>query len=165
MQHEMNSLLLLSFQLQWKAFFLGRSFSRKDEPQTRNTRPAAFTSLMQLEQLQVARAPFFLIAMKSLFFGAVIFLGLPRHVFSRKDEPQTRNTRPAAFTSLMLLEQSHATANWTSCAHCWWKSVHKLYFYKLYCRNSVSWHTKQWQWRYISNEWMSDFFLFDFTNT
>jgi ribosomal protein L35 len=103
------------------ALFLGlsrRVFSRKDEPRTRNTRPAAFTLHMLLEQLQVARVPFFLIALKSLFFGAALFLGLSRHVFSRKDEPQTRNTRPAAFTLHMLREQLRAPAYWTSCAHC-----------------------------------------------
>ena len=82
-------------------------FARKDEPQTRNTRAAASTLLMQLEQLHVARVPFFLIALKSLFFGATLFLGLSRHVFARKDEPRTRNTRAAASTLLMQLEQMH----------------------------------------------------------
>ena len=60
---------------------------------------------MQVEQLHGARVPFFLIALKSLFFGAVLFLGLPRHVFSRKDEPRTRNTRAAAVTLHPLAEQ------------------------------------------------------------
>jgi hypothetical protein len=60
---------------------------------------------MQLEQLHVARVPFFLIALKSFFFGTTLFLGLPGHVFARKDEPQTRNTRAAASTLHMQLEQ------------------------------------------------------------
>jgi hypothetical protein len=62
---------------------------------------------MQLEQLHVARVPFFLIALKSLFFVSTLFLGLPGHVFARKDEPRTRNTRAAASTLLMQLEQLH----------------------------------------------------------
>ena len=60
---------------------------------------------MQLEQMHVARAPFFLIALKSLFFGTTLFLGLSRHVFARKDEPRTRNTRAAAVTLHTLPEQ------------------------------------------------------------
>jgi hypothetical protein len=73
-----------------------RIFSRKDEPRTRNTRPAALTLLTQVELLHGARAPFFFIAMKSFFFESSLYLGLPTRIFSRKDEPQTRNTRPAA---------------------------------------------------------------------
>ena len=104
----------LFFSIAMKSLFLGaviflglpkHVFSEKDEPQTRNTRPAAFTSLMQLEQLQVARAPFFYNRIERLFFGATLFLGLSRQVFSRKDEPRTRKTRAAAVTLHMLTEQ------------------------------------------------------------
>jgi hypothetical protein len=42
---------------------------------------------------------FFSTAMKSIFFETALFLGVPRHVFSRKDDPRTRNTRPAAWKS------------------------------------------------------------------
>jgi hypothetical protein len=37
---------------------------------------------MRAKQLHGARVPFFLIAMKSLFFRVVLFLGLPRLIFS-----------------------------------------------------------------------------------
>jgi hypothetical protein len=37
---------------------------------------------MRAKQLHGARVPFFLIALKSLFFGTAIYLGLPRHIFS-----------------------------------------------------------------------------------
>ena len=86
-------------------------FARKDEPRTRNTRAAASNLLMQLEQMHVARTPFFLIALKSLFFGTTLFLGLSRHVFARKDEPRTRNTRAAASTLHTQLEQLHVASS------------------------------------------------------
>jgi hypothetical protein len=37
---------------------------------------------MRAKQLHGARVPFFLIAMKSLFFGAVLFLGMARLILS-----------------------------------------------------------------------------------
>ena len=87
--------------------FLGLSrqvFSRKDEPRTRKTRAAAVTLHMLTEQLQVARAPFFYNRNEKLFFGTTLYLGLSRQVFSRKDEPRTRNTRAAAVTLHPLAE-------------------------------------------------------------
>ena len=62
---------------------------------------------LQLEQWHGARVPFFLNCNEKLFFGSALFLGLPRHDFSRKDGPQSRKTRPAAFTLLLQLEQWH----------------------------------------------------------
>ena len=88
--------------------FLGLSrqvFSRKDEPRTRKTRAAAVTLHPLAEQLQVARAPFFYKRNEKLFFGTTLYLGLSRQVFSRKDEPRTRNTRAAAVTLHPLAEQ------------------------------------------------------------
>ena len=76
-----------------------RIFFRKDEPRTRNTRPAALTLLTQVELLHGARAPFFFIAMKSFFFESSLYLGLPPRIFSRKDELRTRNARAAASVS------------------------------------------------------------------
>jgi hypothetical protein len=61
---------------------------------------------MQVEQLHGARVPFFNCIEKP-FFGEVFLLGLPRLIFSCKYEPQTRNTRPTAFTLLMQVEQLH----------------------------------------------------------
>ena len=92
------------------ALFLGLSrhvFSRKDEPRTRQTRPTVFTSLIQLEQLHARACLFFFNCIEKLCFETALFLGLSRHVFSRKDEPRTRKTRPTAFTSLIQLEQLH----------------------------------------------------------
>jgi hypothetical protein len=37
---------------------------------------------MRAKRLHGARVPFFLIAMKSLFFGAGLFLGMTRLIFS-----------------------------------------------------------------------------------
>ena len=94
--------------------FLGLSrqvFSRKDEPRTRKTRAAAVTLHLLTKQLQVARAPFFYNRIEKLFFGATLFLGLSRQVFSRKDEPRTRNTRAArAIACCIVVTQTRASA-------------------------------------------------------
>jgi hypothetical protein len=64
------------------SFLFEKKSGRARATRKRNTRPAAFTSLMRAKRLHGARAAFFLIAMKSLFFGAGIFLGMARLIFS-----------------------------------------------------------------------------------
>ncbi len=48
----------------------------------------------------LARASFFFNALKRFFVEKTLILGLPRHVFSSKDEPLTQKTRPTAFILL-----------------------------------------------------------------
>jgi hypothetical protein len=59
----------------------GSSFPEKMSLKVETLVFAAFPLLMQVEQLHCARVPFF-IALKSLCFGEVFLLGLPRLIFS-----------------------------------------------------------------------------------
>ena len=61
--------------------------------------------------------------MRSFFFETTLYLGLSRQVFSRKDEPRTRNTRAAAVTLHPLAEQLQVAR-----APFFYKRIEKLFF-------------------------------------
>ena len=67
-------------------YFYLPALARKDEPLTRKTQPAAADWCLRPEQLHVTRAPLFFELKWKDFFDFTLFLGVPRGIFSWKDE-------------------------------------------------------------------------------